>query len=352
MISILLRMRFFCALALALGATALTAQDIHFSQFANAPLNLNPALAGVFGGDMRFVGNVRNQWRQVPVPYSTLSASAESKVYWAKNKYDRYLTGSLLINYDQQGSINLTSILVGIPISVTLPLAQSTFLTLGATPAFGQRSFSKNKLSFDAQWVDSVFDPLADARETQLFQSDNLKYFDLSVGANLRVQASEKRSRIDLGGAVHHINRPYHDFWSVTLDNPGNVRLQDKLSLYAIGLLEIDDAFDLMGQGIFQQQGAYREIVYGGGVRFHLDRDRYKEKALQIGVDYRHRYRDALVPHAELFLRTWQLGISYDMNFLSDADIVTNGRGGLEISLIYRIYRLKKIDKYLKCQIL
>jgi type IX secretion system PorP/SprF family membrane protein len=351
-ISKLLRLHFFCAFALALGATALKAQDIHFSQFGNTPLNLNPGLAGVFGGDMRVVANARSQWRAVRVPYTTFSGSVENKVYWAKGKYDRFLTGSLLINYDQQGSLQLTSLQIGIPISVTLPIAKTAFITLGATPAFGQRSFGTNKLTFDAQWQDCIFDPQSSTHETQLFQSDNLKYFDISAGGNLRIQAPDRRSRIDVGGALHHINRPHHDFWSVTLNDPGNVRLESKLSIYGNGLLQIAPNFDLVAQGLYQKQGGYREIVYGGGIRFHLNRQTYKELALQIGLDYRQRYQDALLPHVEVFYRSWQLGLSYDMNFLSDAELVTNGRGGPELSLIYRLYRVKPIPKFKSCQII
>lgn len=351
-ISKLLRLPLLCALFCVLFTASLKAQDIHFSQFGNAPMNLNPGLAGVFGGDMRFVGNFRSQWRAVPVPYTTFSGSVENKVYWAKGKYDRFLTGSLLINYDKQGSLNLTSLQIGIPISVTLPIARTAFLTLGATPAFGQRSFGTNKLSFDAQWQDCIYDPLSSTHETQLFQSDNLKYFDFSAGANLRLQALDKRSRIDIGGAVHHINRPYHDFWSVTLENPGNVRLYHKVTLHGNALLQLSDNFDLMAQGLYQTQGGYREIVYGGGVRLHLNRMPYKELALQIGVDYRQRYEDALVPHVEFMYRTWQVGLSYDMNSFSDAELITNGRGGPELSIIYRLYRVKPIPKFKSCQII
>ena len=143
-----------------------------------------------------------------------------------------------------------------------------------------------------------------------------------------------------------------HDFWSVTLQDPGNVRLERKLSIYGTGLVQIAPNYDLVAQGLYQQQGGYREIVYGGGIRFHLNRNTYKELAIQIGLDYRQRYRDALIPHAELFYRSWQLGLSYDMNFRSEAELVTNGRGGPELSLIYRLYRVKPIPKFKSCQII
>ncbi|MEK7227019.1 MAG: type IX secretion system membrane protein PorP/SprF, partial [Bacteroidota bacterium] len=48
--------------------SSLQAQDIHFSQFLSSPMNLNPALAGQFDGDHRFVMNHRNQWSSVTVP--------------------------------------------------------------------------------------------------------------------------------------------------------------------------------------------------------------------------------------------------------------------------------------------
>lgn len=330
---------------------AATAQDIHFSQFANSPLNLSPGLAGVFGGDMRFVGNYRSQWRSVPVPYTTFSGSVENKIYWTKGKYDRYFTGSLILNYDKQGSIELTSLQIGIPISVTLPLQKNTFLTAGVTPAFGQRAFETNRLTFDAQWVDCIFDPSADAREDQLFQSNSLKYFDLSAGVNLRFQSEGRRNRLDVGGGLHHINRPNHDFWSSDLTDPGNVRLYSKMSLYATGLLQLSSTFDLVGQGLYQRQGGYRELVYGGGIRMHLNQQPYRELALQVGADYRHRYQDALIPHLEVLWRTWTLGFTYDFN-MSQADRLTSGRGGPEVALIYRLYKVKPLQIFKTCPII
>lgn len=348
----ILRLRIIFSAALILSAFALTAQDIHFSQFGNSPLNLSPGLAGVFGGDMRFVGNYRSQYRSIPVPYTTFSGSVENKVYWTKGRYDRFLTGSLMLNYDRQGSLHLTSIQVGIPISVTLPVAKNKFLTLGVTPAFGQRAFDTNRLTFDAQWVDCVFDPNAVTREDQLFQSTSLKYFDLSAGLNLRMQSGAKRSRIDVGGGLHHINRPNHDFWSSNLTDPGNVKLYNKLTLYAMGLVQLSANFDLVGQGLYQQQGGYREIVYGGGLRLHLNQKPYRELALQIGVDYRQRYQDALIPHVELLWRTWTLGFTYDMNVWSEVNTLTNRRAGPEVALIYRLYRVKPLPVFKTCPII
>ncbi|MCK6693073.1 MAG: type IX secretion system membrane protein PorP/SprF, partial [Thermoanaerobaculia bacterium] len=111
--------RFLLLLVTALPAISLSGQDIHFSQVGNSPLNLSPGLNGVFGGDMRFIANYRNQWRSVRVPYNTFSGTIENKFYYNREKYDRYFTGSLLFNYDRQGSLKLTSLQIGIPIGIT-----------------------------------------------------------------------------------------------------------------------------------------------------------------------------------------------------------------------------------------
>ena len=52
-------------LTMMLAAVAVQAQDIHFSQFYQSPLNLNPALTGVMNCNHRIVANYRNQWASV-----------------------------------------------------------------------------------------------------------------------------------------------------------------------------------------------------------------------------------------------------------------------------------------------
>lgn len=333
-------------LLLALPMGWLNAQDIHYSQFLNAPINLNPGQAGVFGGDLRFVGNYRNQWRSVPVPYLTFSGSLENKIYFSKGRYDKYLTGGLLVNYDRQGSLRLTSTQIGIPVSLTLPLGRNSgrFLTVGATPAFGQRAFNTNSITTDAQWFDCMWNSGAPISENQLFQNASLKYFDLSAGANLRLQSKRSRSRLDLGAAMHHINRPDHDFWSASFGgDAGNIKLYNKLTLHGAGLVQITESMDLLAQGLYQVQGGYRELVYGFAGRVHLNRQPYNELALQVGVDYRQRYSDAFIPSLQVMWRTWTLGVSYDMNAWSDVKLVTDRRAAPEVSLIYRLYRVRPV---------
>ena len=338
-------------LSLMLSALGIKAQDIHFSQFGNSPLNLSPGLAGVFGGDLRFVGNYRQQWRTVPVPYSTFSGSVENKVYLNRGKYNKFITASLLVNYDKQGDLGLNSLQIGIPLALTLPVGKSNFLTLGITPMFGQRSFDTDEISFDEQYKAGMYDP--NIAITENLNATTLKYFDFSAGVNYRIQSPRKRSRLDFGGAMHHINRPSHDFWASSVTETDQVRLYNKLTLYGLGMLQLSEKFDFMAEGLYQQQGKYREIVYGGGVRMHLSKQRYHELALQIGVDWRHRYNNSLVPRLEVFFGTWTFGATFDWDVVSRAgDLISDRRGGPEFSLIHRFYKIKPMQKFKSCPII
>ena len=82
-------------------------QDIHFSQFFETPLLRNPALAGIFSGDLRIQGVYRNQWNSVTVPYQTASLNGEYKLPVGKS--DDFLTLGGEILYDKAGTVALTA---------------------------------------------------------------------------------------------------------------------------------------------------------------------------------------------------------------------------------------------------
>ena len=66
------------------------AQDVHFSQFFEAPLLRNPSLAGLFNGDIRVQGVYRDQWNSITNAYRTGSLNAEYKM--SVGQSDDFLT--------------------------------------------------------------------------------------------------------------------------------------------------------------------------------------------------------------------------------------------------------------------
>src|SRR6187549_324575 len=82
-------------------------QDLHFSQFFEAPLLRNPSLAGIFTGDVRVQGVYRDQWNSFTNAYRTGSLNAEYKMPVGKG--DDYMTTALELLFDKSGSIGLTT---------------------------------------------------------------------------------------------------------------------------------------------------------------------------------------------------------------------------------------------------
>ena len=60
-------------------------QDLHFSQYYNSPLIVNPALTGVFNGDLRGIVNYRDQWSSV-APFKTYGLSIDAGMMKKKMK--------------------------------------------------------------------------------------------------------------------------------------------------------------------------------------------------------------------------------------------------------------------------
>src|SRR6202012_57059 len=97
-------------LVVAQGPLKVSAQDLHFSQFFNAPLLVNPANTGFLPeADYRLGANYRNQWSTImQVPYQTMSIFGDAQVF--RNRIDNGWLGlgGVLLR-DVAGSGSLTS---------------------------------------------------------------------------------------------------------------------------------------------------------------------------------------------------------------------------------------------------
>ena len=85
-------------------------QDLHFSQFMNSPLFINPANTGFIpDGDYRMGINYRNQWSSVmTIPYNTMSVFGDVQLMQNHDNTGWLGLGGLIL-HDEAGSGHLTS---------------------------------------------------------------------------------------------------------------------------------------------------------------------------------------------------------------------------------------------------
>ncbi len=328
------------------------AQDIHWTQFHNSSVYLSPALTAVFNGDTRFVGHYRSQWNKVPVNYLTFTGAFDTKFFNPKLKNSLFGFG-LIFNSDTAGDGKLGSNQIAINGAYTHQLATKHFLTLGVQGAFTQRGIDYNAFRFGSQYDGDIWN--ANLGTNENFLVDRSSFFDFSAGLNYHFQNPGKRSKLDLGFALHRINEPENTFFT----DESSI-IYRRLNLYGMGTIGIKERLDLLLMGMGQFQKTHMEVVPSIALRIHLDITPTQETALQFGVAYRFSKphpdyitttleEDAIAPVLEFFHKRWHVGLSYDIN-LSGFQPQTRRYGGPEMVVRYTITKVR-IGEFKICPI-
>lgn len=296
------------------------AQDLHFSQFFEAPLYRNPALAGLVDGDVRVQTVYRSQWNAVGNGYKTVSVNAEYKMPVVN---DDYITLGVQLFHDQAGSAGLTTthILPAVNYHKSISQNTNTYLSVGFLAGVVQRRIDRSKLKTGTSYSDGI------DGETNLLPQ--YTYFDGSAGVSLSTQlGNNTESNLVLGIGYHHFNKAQNSFY-----NNAAVMVQPKWVYSADVKLAVNEASFLTVYNNFVRQGSYSEVesgmLYGLKVGGYTDEPDY---ILQAGAFI--RWNDAVIPVVQLHYQPLTVSLSYDVN-ISTLAAATRGRGGYELSVKY-----------------
>jgi type IX secretion system PorP/SprF family membrane protein len=309
-------------------------QDIHFSQFFETPLLRNPALAGIFSGDLRIQGVYRTQWNSVTVPYQTGSVNAEYKLPVGNSNDFLSLGGEVL--YDKAGTVALTAthILPTVNYHKSLSEEKNMYLSLGFMGGLVQRRIDRSKMTTNSQYNGTAYDPTLNDGET--FSNSGYTYFDGSVGIsfNSQIGASEDNNII-LGAAYHHFNH------SSKISFYGNSQLEMIPKwVFSAGLrMGVTDYSFITFQGDYSKQGPSTETIGGVLYSYKLDDPIDPKYIFHAGAFL--RWKDAIIPVAKMEYKPFAIAVSYDVN-VSQLKTASSGRGGFELSISYQTY----FDRY------
>jgi len=331
-------------------------QDFHYSQFYNAPLHLNPALTGVFSGDVRFMGNYKQQWTDVPVDYNTVTLAVDKQFRQTSNP-DGFFAGGLAFNYDRAGDSKLTWANVDLNGSYIRALSESVFISVGGKAALVQRSFDTGNLRYDNQFDIARGDVNLSLPSGEAFDTDGHIFPDFSVGINLRLQSKQtdylvhrnnRRSKVDLGVALHHVTAPDQSFY-----DDAEVPLERRLSPYVMGTLQVLPIVDVVGALTYQNQGSYYDELVGmAGARLWLTNKLGSQISIMGGMGLRRdAIQDAFFPTFEVSYNNLNVGLNYDFN-TSGFDIATDNKGGLELSVRYLIRKARPLPEFKVCPLI
>lgn len=300
-------------------------QDIHWSQFNDNPLFQNPANTGGFQGDIRFIGNFRDQWRSVSVPFQTFNVSIDRK---AKNfNYGFYAF------HDQAGDGKFKTIeMMGVVSKNFKITSDSTHvLSAGINIGMNHRQVNTDAFYFDSQYNGYIFNPLLPTNE--LFQTDRKTNLNLGTGVIYSYNLT-KRHYAKIGLSAFNLNRPNQGFYQDVIKRDIRWNLQIKYC-QALNL-----HWDILPALQFSKQGQYNELMIGSSIRYYLpgSNENYIYKALLAGVWS--RAKDAQILSFGCEYKDWFVGLSYDIN-TSKLVPASKARGGFEIAVRYIMYRFK-----------
>ncbi|MBL4752566.1 MAG: PorP/SprF family type IX secretion system membrane protein [Flavobacteriales bacterium] len=308
-------------------SSTVQSQDVHFSQFSQTPLLVNPALTGLFRGDNRATLHYKNQWKSIGAPFKTYALSYDMSIL--KNKWDQgYLGVGFYAFSDKAGDSQLSTTQMNLSVSGIVAVDDANTISLGLQGGFAQRSINSSALQWGNQFDKGNFDASLASQETNVFSP--FTHGDFSAGLNWHYVV-DKLLMTNAGIALYHVNNPRQEFITSSSE-----QLYSKIVGYIDGQIGLsNNNLSILPSILYLNQGPATELTFGAMLRYRLkEESRYtgyiKETALSFGGHYRNG--DSFIPSILLEVANYALGISYDIN-VSKLNTVSSGRGGVEISL-------------------
>ena len=306
-----------------------SAQDIHFSQFFQAPLRVNPGLTGVFNGDQRAYFQYRDQWKEFS-PYKTYSFSLDAGLMKKKLK-DKYIGAGLYIFQDLSGEPMMKTTQAHLSISSIIEINKEQIISAGIQGGMGQNSLDESNMQWGTNYDGAGYNPAPSGEEGQF---EAYMFGDFSAGLSWNYSSSQsnisKNNHFSAtaGLAVFHINTPNQGEFGEELNREFVAHASANIGLAGTPL-------SLLPSVVLLQQGSLNELISGALLRYMIkEESKYtgflKETSASMGVYY--RKGDAVIPTFLLEYGSYALGISYDIN-VSNLKEASNGNGGIEISL-------------------
>ena len=313
----------FLPVLLAMLSVEAWGQDLHFSQYYNTPLLVNPANTG-FNPDFDFRAgvNYRNQWASVGSPYKTTSAWGDVKLLGNRIENGWIGLGGMLWK-DQAGSGSLTGTTGMVSLAYHQMLGYNSLLSGGFSVGYTQKRIDVTKLTFDDQWNGVFFD--ANIPTFEPFTTNQVSYVDLQAGINYAYFASEN-FYFNTGVSVMHINTPRESFFDASVSNN---EISRRYNFFINASVKVVDTWILNPNIYVSMVGNSREILAG----INANRDLGDNGARQLIMGVYYRNNDAIIPLFGYQINDLKMTFNYDatISTLSKSNLT---RGAYEISIV------------------
>ena len=309
-----------------LGALGAAGQDLHFSQWFNAPLITNPANTGFIpDADYRLGANYRDQWSAImSAPYRTMSLWGDAQVFRNRIENGWMGLGGVILR-DDAGASTLTSTSVYGSVAYHQMLGFASLLTLGFNAGWVNKRINTSNLKFPDQFDGKFFDNTLPTSVVIDHPADN--YLDLQIGMNYAYFPTNKMY-LNGGFSVQHINRPRESFFNT--DPVGfDSRISPRYTGFVNASMKVNDQVIVNPMGYYTQMAGASEMVIGLNAQYNLQDEGDQQV---IGGLYM-RPGDAIIPMIGFVYKNIRLTFTYDVT-TSALKHYDGGYGSWEFALL------------------
>jgi len=332
-----------------IGELTAEAQDLHFSQFYNSPLTLNPALTGRMKEDYRAVLNYRNQWRQINSTYATSALSADMNFKPGTSKLvDKIGAGFIVLNDELASGANPgdgTGMFNGVYKNVsfigslaahkTLDRRQRHKLSIGLQGGYVQTGLNASGLNFNNQVQN--FQIVQTLPTGASLRTTPYGYMDVNAGAFWDFNVNPKLD-VYAGISFFNVNNPKEALYTAIQDKN---KLPNR-SVSTIGFsYKLSEKVALLPSFVYQNDAKAVDFIAGSAIGYKMLSSNDKKAFTLLGGLY-YRMQDAAIAMIGAKFRNYQVGFSYDATTSSLNNVKNDPNIGqkavvnaFEVSLIY-----------------
>lgn len=317
----------------------LQAQQLHFSQYFNNPLLVNPANTGFIpDADYRIAASYRNQWSSVmTVPYKTMSIFGDAQLFRERLENGWVGAGAVVLN-DVAGSGSLTATRIYGSLAYHQMLGLSSLVSVGFNGGWVNKRIDNSKLKYPDQFDGKFFDNSLPTAVSLV--NNNVSFLDVQAGVNYAYFPRED-IYINAGYSVMHLNRPRETFFA-DMSDQGRIPLRHTAFLNAI--LKVHPRVIINPNAYYSLQTRSSELELGLNANYDLSGG--GEKQLLAGLYY--RVGDGIVPMVGLEIANIRLMFSYDVT-VSGLSKYNSLRGASEFNLMKKGFYPENVDRASLC---
>ncbi|CAN5241701.1 hypothetical protein BH09BAC1_BH09BAC1_03280 [soil metagenome] len=310
-----------------IGICRTTAQDIHFTQFYNAPLTLNPGETTNHDADWRAAAIYRNQWRSFGAAFNTIAASFDYQFHLKKGKIG---AGIVLYNDRTRGTEGINSTKIMLSGSYQLPVKKNRF-NFGLQGGLVDKRLSKATFPDQFNIETGYFDG-------QMATSDGgsgikTMYFDMNAGIVWTVVG--KKFTPEVGVSVYHLNFPKESFYGKSN------HLKPRPVFSFSGNWQFSARWSLMPRALYMYHSGASDFIAGLQLGYSFQANALRIQKIYAGPLMREGFEaapNAIMIAGGINFKKFELGGAFDLTS-SNLNKPTNYRGAFEVSLIYKGFK-------------